>query len=342
MADFISEYTKDYVMIKKGIKISLYVMGLSLIILTIFNYRYPFISPGSKGWSIGFHTINTPLQKITPSECNIFSRDSLKRITHSKTKFLADPFFMYENGIYYIFFEHQEKNEPAKIGLLESTNGLNYRYWGNVIEEDFHLSFPQIFKFKKNFYILPESASLNNVVLYKAIHFPFKWKMSDTLIKNITLKDPALLLSDSLNIITGVDQNWNQVIYKADSLFGCWSHHDAFNVRKGNEIRPGGNFFNINGNWYLPFQNNKEGYGTGVSLYKLGDNKFEKVIKNQLFKSETIKSFNRGMHHINVNFLNGKYYLVYDGDEINPGTKVLNWKSSIKYNLFDLYNFLFC
>ncbi len=29
-----------------------------IIILLIFNYRYPFISPGSKGWSIGYRTIN--------------------------------------------------------------------------------------------------------------------------------------------------------------------------------------------------------------------------------------------------------------------------------------------
>ncbi|CAL65561.1 glucosamine inositolphosphorylceramide transferase family protein [Christiangramia forsetii] len=326
---------------RKWIQSFLFLMGIFLIILVIFNYRYPFIVPASNGWSIGFRAIDDPLQKITPSQNNLISHDSLNRITKFQTRFLADPFLIYENGIYYIFFEHQLEQGPAKIGLLQSNDGLNYIYKGNVIDENFHLSFPQIFKYGKNYYILPESAAINQVILYKAVNFPFEWKVSDTLIKNVKLKDPAILLSDTLNLITGIDDNWNQQVFKADSLFGNWRRDKAFRSKKGNEIRPGGSFFSVGKEWYLPFQNNQEGYGTGVSLYKLKKNKFEKIISRQLYKSESIEWFGRGMHHLNVNNLNEEYYLVYDGDEIKPGKKNLTWISSIKYNLYDLHNFVF-
>lgn len=326
---------------RKWIKSVLFLIVIFLVVLTIFNYRYPFMSPESNGWSIGFRTIDAPLQKIFPSESNIISHDSLNRITRSPTRFLADPFLFYEDDIYYLFFEHQGEEGPAKIGLFQSPDGLNYSFKGDVIDESFHLSFPQIFKYKQDYYILPESAAINQVILYKAINFPMEWKISDTLIKNIKLKDPAILMTDTMNLITGIDENWNQQIFKSDSLFGKWDRDASFKIKKGNEIRPGGNFFSVKGEWFIPFQNNKEGYGTGVSLYNLREKKFEKVLSNQLYKSDSIKWFGRGMHHLNMNKINGKYYAVYDGDEIKPGKKNPTWKSSIKYNLYDLYNFVF-
>lgn len=325
----------------KLIRLMLFLIGISLIVLVIFNYRYPFVSPASKGWSIGFKTIDNPLRKIVPSAINIFSRDSLNNLTSTPTRFLADPFLFREDGIYYIFFEHQGIEGPAKIGLLKSEDGVDYTYEGDVIKEEFHLSFPQVFKIKEDYYILPESAAINQVILYKATSFPFEWKISDTLIRNVKLKDPAILLSDSLNMIVGIDENWTQRIYISDSLSGNWKKDSNFKSRKGNEIRPAGNFFSVNDEWFLPFQNNKEGYGSGVSLYKLRKEKFERIIPEQLYKFNSINWFSRGMHHLNINNLENTYYAVYDGDEIDSKGKVLTWKSSIKYNLYDLYNFVF-
>jgi hypothetical protein len=327
-------------MVKWG-RISLVLVIVIITTLLIFNYRYPFISPGSKGWSIGYMTIDNPLQKIIPSKNNIISYDSLKMASASPTRFMADPFLFHEKGTYYLFFEHQLKIGPARIGLLQSSDGMNYSFKGNIINETFHLSFPQIFKYKNNYYILPESAAAGQVILYKAVNFPLEWKISDTLIKNIKLKDPAILISDSLNLLTGLDDKWNQQVFKADSLLGKWKKDASFNTKKGDEIRPAGNFFSIGESWYLPFQNNLEGYGTGVSLYRLKGNGFVRTIPQQLYRNDSIKKFSRGMHHLSVNFLNGKYLLVYDGDEANFDNEIWTWKSSVKYNFYDIYNFMF-
>lgn len=310
-------------------------------VLLIFNYRYPFLVSKSKGWSIGFMRTDDPLKKHIPSRSNILKRDTLNSLTNGNTRFIADPFLYFEENNFYVFFEHQEKQGSAKIGLFQSKDGCNYVFAGNIIEETFHLSFPQVFEYRNKKYILPESASINNVVLYESIEFPNKWEISDTLISNIRLKDPALLISDSINLIVGIDDNYKQRIFKSDSLFGDWEEDFSFKTQKGNEIRPAGNFFSEEGKWYLPFQDNSEGYGTGVSLYKLNIDRFEKLIENQLYRSDSIKWFDRGMHHLNVNYLNDGYYLVYDGDEGYNDEFDITLISSIKYNLSDLYNYLF-
>jgi hypothetical protein len=322
-------------------KIGLLIIFSLLGVLIVFNHRYPFLTSRSKGWSIGFMKTNDPLKKLVPSKLNILKKDSLETITNGNTRFIADPFLYFEKNNFYIFFENQEKQGPAKIGLFHSRDGQNYNFVGNVIDESFHLSFPQVFEYRNKKYILPESASIDNVVLYRAVEFPKKWELSDTLIANIKLKDPAILISDSLNLIAGIDDNYNQRIFRSDSLFGDWEEDFSFKIKKGNEIRPAGNFFSVDGKWYLPFQNNTEGYGTGVSLYALDSDRFEKVIENQLYKSDSLKWFNRGMHHLDVNALNGEYYLVYDGDEAHDKEMDFTFISSIKYNLSDIYNYLF-
>ena len=326
-------------MIKKKVTYSflfLIIIGVAMV----FNHRYPFFTPETKGWSIGYMKTNNPVKKMYPSTQNIIIKDSLRAITNGQTRFIADPFLFVDNNIFYLFFEHQEILGPAKIGLFISHDGLEYNFKGNVIDESFHLSFPQVIDYKGKEYILPESASINNVVLYESVDFPLQWEISDTLIADIKLKDPAILISDSLNLITGIDENYIQRIFRSDSLFGNWEEDYSFKIRQGDEIRPAGNFFTHSGKWYLPFQNNTEGYGTGVALYALNDDRFEKIISKQLYKSDSIKWFNRGMHHLNVNFLNGEYYLVYDGDEVLEDKFNFTLISSIKYNLSDLYNYV--
>lgn len=319
-------------------------LTIGIVLILIFNARYSFFTPNSDGWSIGFQRSDKPVNKISLSPQKILNYQSIDSITVSKTKFLADPFLLYDKGIYYLFFEHQAKGN-ANIGLLKSTDGKNYKYVAEVLDEPFHLSFPQVFKYKKKYYMLPETKQAGHVLLYKTDNFPFDWKISDTLIKNVKLKDPALLLSDSLNLISASDDDLTQHVYTADSLKGKWAISSNFTPRKGDETRAGGNFFFYESKWYIPFQNNKNGYGTGVSLYELNISNneiyFKRKIKDYLTKSDSIKWFNRGMHHLNISKIGKSYYIVYDGDrESENGKNSMAWKASLKYNFYDFYNFI--
>jgi hypothetical protein len=327
-------------MMKKGFKLTAIFLLVLLIIGLVANYKYNFYTEKGDGWSIGFNTINSVFEEDPVKDGIILHKDWLKSHSSSKTRFLADPFVFVEDNVHYIFFEHQAAGN-ADVGLLKSYDGKNFLFEGNVLDENFHLSFPQVFKFRGDYYMVPESKQAGQVLLYKAENFPYDWTIFDTLIKNVELKDPAILISDSINLLSLSDDDLRQTIYSADSLTGIWKKDTRFKDRYGDETRAGGNFFQVNGEWYLPLQKNNRGYGSGISIYKLRyddeEMKLEKQIDSYLDKIDSIKWFNRGMHHLSVYPYEGNYKIVFDGDVKAMGEeKTPSWKASLKYNYYDL------
>lgn len=332
---------KFYLMKKKII----IVFALLLIALAILNYRIPFFHEIGGAWSIGYNFSEKFPDNIKIEKNKIFSVEDLKRISDS-TQFLADPFFIKEKDSFYLFFEHKKiKKHPAEIGLLTSKDGKKYTYKGTVLKQNFHLSYPQVFKYKNNFYMLPETQGGNNVILYKASNFPYEWKIEDTLIANIKLKDPTIFLSDTLNIIAATDSNTNLFIYTSKSLNDKWELHKKSIAMIGTEARPGGRFIKDSKGLILPIQNSKLGYGSGLSLYRFqfknNTYSIEKIKHLFLSKNKSFKEFNYGMHHIDIQKVNNKYYYVYDGNRLENNDKKFNIKRSLKANYYDLKNWTF-
>ncbi|MGI0107844.1 glucosamine inositolphosphorylceramide transferase family protein [Salinimicrobium sp. WS361] len=307
------------------------------------NYRYPFMVAPGGNWSVGYQTASQISGlKIIP--LNIITHQQVNSSTTEEISYIADPFFIRDEGTFYLFTEIKGKDN-ANIALFTSEDGVDYSYNGIVLDETFHLSYPQVFRHEEDFYMLPETKGANQVLLYKAEKFPYSWKVEDTLIKDRALKDASILLSDDLNLIVTVDDKLKQIMFTADSLTGKWKEVKEFEPRWGNESRPGGRFVSVDEVWYLPLQNHSEGYGTGISLYKLlitsEAYKFELADKLLLKPQEEIKWFGRGMHHLDAQQMpEGGYYMVYDGNIITGEDKELQYKRAVKWNLVDLYNYL--
>ncbi|MGY5847694.1 glucosamine inositolphosphorylceramide transferase family protein [Salegentibacter sp. HM20] len=327
---------------KRILKILLLFGILGIVILMIFNYRYPFFTHSVGNWSVGFTFSPEVFPKPKLSIDNIISYSEIDSLLPEEIDYIADPFFLKDSSAYYIFTEIKGKGN-ADIAVFRSEDGLSYEYGGIVLDEDFHLSYPQVFKHKNEYFMLPETAGSNNVLLYKAKNFPFDWQISDTLIKDRHLKDPSILLSDDLNLIVAVDDDLKQYMFVSDSLRGSWKEAENYKQRWGNESRPGGRFFKEGENWYLPLQNRSKGYGTGISLYQLKNEEgYLELVKAEhmyLGPQQHIKWFNRGMHHLDIQDIGEDYYMVYDGDRNVSGEKSFQYKRTIKFNLIDLYNY---
>ncbi|WP_424494748.1 glucosamine inositolphosphorylceramide transferase family protein [Salinimicrobium sp. GXAS 041] len=328
-------------MSKKLLFVGLLILGIALLL--IFHTRYPFVTPAVGPWSVGYQKSSNPLeiQKVNPE--NIITYEFIDSLLPEPIDYIADPFFIKEKDTFYIFVEIKGRGN-ANIALLTSPNGKKYNYQGIVLDEPFHLSYPQVFKHKGALYMLPETKGSNNVLLYKAANFPYSWSISDTLVKDISLKDPSLLLSEDLNLIVAVDDATKQYMFTADSLTGNWKELEKYRQNWGNETRPGGRFFNINKTWYLPLQNMSADYGTGISIYALKTNgqELDLALEKKLFlgPQPEIKWFNRGMHHLDIQQVDGEYYMVYDGDQHLDNKKEWQFKRTLKLNWIDFYNFL--
>jgi len=310
-----------------------------LIGIFFLNYNYPFFTKKIGRWSVGFTFVEAPLEKPNIDEKHLISYVEVDTLLNSEGNYIADPFFIFKDKTFYLFTELKGKNN-ANIALFTSSNGLDYKYEGVVIDEDFHLSYPQVFRHKSEIYMLPETKQSGNVLLYKAIDFPTKWEIVDTLIRNRKLKDATILLEK--NLMVAVDDHMNQLIFESDSLHGEWKESKRFDGRRGNETRPGGRFFKFQNDWYLPVQDRTYGYGSGISIYKLKESE-EKIsldISEKRFLQEVpeVKWFNRGMHHLDIQQVENRYYTVYDGDRNLDGEQSFQIWRTLKYNFYDLFN----
>ena len=321
------------------------VIGLSVVLavvsILILDFNYPFYTKSVGRWSVGFQKVKGVFPSPNIDSLQLIPYTRIDSILRSEDNYIADPFYIKEAGVYYLFVELKGK-QNADIALFTSYTGEYYSYKGIVLDEPFHLSYPQVFKYEDDFYMLPETNQTNQVLLYRAVNFPYKWIVEDTLIKNIRLKDPSILLSKERNLIVGVDDHLTQFIYEADSLKGVWKEVANYEQRWGNETRPAGRFFQIDKDWYLPVQDRSLGYGSGVSIYKLklkGKLELTQVRSRYLQEQSQIKWFNRGMHHLDVQGEGDSYYMVYDGDRNINGEEYFQMKRTLKFNLIDIYNY---
>lgn len=313
-----------------------------VVSLAIINYRTPFMRQDAGGWSVGYGSAKNFPEKMIIDAKAVYSIEKLKEHNDS-TVFLADPFFVKEKDTFYLFFEHKKTKSNADISLLTSVDGEKYQYRGTVLTEKFHLSYPQVFKYRNEFYMVPESKQANTILLYKSHRFPFDWKVCDTLVANVQLVDPSIYLSDSLNIMVATDYAKNMYLYQADSLFGTWKLHKSPIALIGTESRAGGRFFPDAKGLILPVQDFSNGYGCSLSLYRFsfknGDYTVKREKKNYLTAKANIKEFNAGMHQLDIQRLdNSLYYYVYDGNRLNSNSKSLNIWGPLKWNYLDLKN----
>ena len=141
-----------------------------------------------------------------------------QRIPNPKNRFLADPFVIKRNGSHFCFVEDLDYNSNKGSISAYNITPSGYEAIGVVLEEDFHLSFPFIFKYKNEIFMCPETFEKKEIRVYKCVDFPTKWEFHKTLIKNVSAADTIIFKRDNKWwLLTNIDQSC-----VAD--FGCQLH----------------------------------------------------------------------------------------------------------------------
>ena len=98
------------------------------------------------------------------------------QIKNPPNRFFADPFIVEKNNRTIVFVEdYCYKKKIGCITAVEIINNKEYKILGPIIEKSFHMSFPYIFEYQQDLYMIPESFQTNSIRLYKCIDFPLKW-----------------------------------------------------------------------------------------------------------------------------------------------------------------------
>ncbi|HWF90152.1 MAG TPA: hypothetical protein VN659_15000, partial [Pyrinomonadaceae bacterium] len=190
----------------------------------------------------------------------------------------ADPFQMKVDGKYYIFFEDYVNSAGrAHISVVEVDQNGIVSGPTEVLKLDCHLSYPFVFEWQGNYYMIPETGERNVVELYRAQSFPFEWKPEKVLVEARFPVDATLIEAEGMwwmfvNIQEeGVAVNWDELhLYYAETPLGPWQPH-ARNpvVSDVKSARPAGRLFWSNDVLYRPGQDSSLRYGYATTISKV-------------------------------------------------------------------------
>ena len=177
--------------------------------------------------------------------------------------FVADPFLFHYNSVNWLFYETVDFNWKGKIGCFKEVGG-RWIQLGIVLEQPWHMSYPQVFEENGHVYMIPEQSASGKVSLYEANDFPFKWEKCADLI-NRPFADATLLRKDGHYYLAcyEVPPNEHAELWHAPTLLGPWERHPCWNqINQSARLRRcGGAFLERDGQLYRMAQDCNGGYG---------------------------------------------------------------------------------
>ena len=223
-------------------------------------------------WSIGIYEGLSPLL-LMPSAHTLNPVLSAQDVTDRDAGFVADPFLMHEDSGWYLFFEVLNKvNHQGDIGYATSDNGLDWNYQKIVLDESFHLSYPYVFKWAGNYYMVPESNEAGAIRLYRATDFPTTWEFVTTLVSGAYVDSCPFYYNGGWWMLTtplGLDDTLR--LFYADALTGPWVEHPKSPIVVGDAhiARSGGRVTQFDNRLVRFAQDDAVTYGSHVRAFEI-------------------------------------------------------------------------
>ena len=213
-----------------------------------------------------------------------------KEIIPPKDRFWADPHIITMDDNYFIFIEEYiYQKSKGHIALIKMDKEGNYEYLGKILEKQYHLSYPHVFEFENNFYMIPETEKNNDIELYKCTDFPKKWEYYGKIMNNVSAVDSTIFHhNNKWWMFSGIKENNGGS--NSDELFLFYSDNplkDKWEQCSQNPIisdvrqaRPAGKIFSYKDEFYRPSQNSSNYYGYGISINrisKINEKEYEEI-----------------------------------------------------------------
>ena len=234
------------------------------------------------------------LFNISDKHSNSFG--DYQKILPPKDRLWADPFIVYKNEKYHVFFEEAliDSGKGHISHMVIDQNG-NYDQPTVILSKNYHLSYPFLFEWDNQLFMVPETSENYTVEVYKCIKFPNKWKFYGSLIKNIQAYDSTIIQFNNkwwlfANVKEHKDASSSDELhlYYADSpLSEIWTPHLRNPIISDvTKSRPAGKLFKKDGKLYRPSQNSVKRYGYGLKINqvtKLDEYQYEEIETDQFY-----------------------------------------------------------
>jgi hypothetical protein len=221
-------------------------------------------------WRMGVRPRPTPpLSHLT--------HDSFVELPSPAGHFYADPIPFEHRGERFVFFE--DLDFATHKGVLRCTRLTADGQPAEtrlVLERPYHLSYPFVFRWRDDIWMIPESEQNGTIELWRAAEFPWRWQLERALFEGVRAFDTTLLEQGGrlwmfVNLAepraSGDDELF---LFHADSLHGPWRPHPAnpivSDVRRA---RPAGPLFRLGESLIRPSQDCSRTYGGAIVLHRV-------------------------------------------------------------------------
>jgi len=218
-----------------------------------------------------------------------------KHIAPPKDRFWADPFVIARNDKFYVFYEelvYAENKGRIAVLVIDKQGNIESRL--PVLETPYHLSYPFLFEFEDDLYMIPESKQNRTVELYKCTEFPHQWEFQKNLMEACMATDATLVEHQGKwwlfvsQVETEGASTWDELfLYYSDSpLSTHWNPHPLNPVVSDvRSARPAGQLFRRHGRLFRPSQNSSGHYGYGFNIcevIKMTETDYEERVVEQV------------------------------------------------------------
>jgi len=281
-------------------------------------------------WAIGIYVGKSPFDFMPAENVDnpVLTRASVSDV---QAAFVADPFMIKANNAWYMFFEVlNQEHRKGEIALATSKDGMEWTYQQIVLVEPFHLSYPYVFEWLNDYYMIPETHQLGSVRLYKALKFPIQWSFIGTLLSGRHFADSSIFRYDGkwwLFAETSPELKHDTLrLYYAHELLGPWIEHPDSPIIEGNALiaRPGGRVLVLKDTIVRYTQNCYPTYGTQVRAMEITELTTttygeQGVDRNPVLTASGVGWNESGMHHLDPHLVDeGRWIACSDGWCLKP------------------------
>jgi hypothetical protein len=198
-------------------------------------------------------------------------------VPSDRRRYYADPFPYYHGGQYCVFVEeYQLATQRGCISVATINGDGSISAPRAIIEETYHLSYPFVFGYEGEIWMIPESGAARRIDLYRAESFPYRWKREGALLDGIPGYDATIYRQGGrlwlfVSLGRWRSSTWDTLsIFYSEKLTGPWIPHVMNPVLLDSTVsRPGGALFQLNGETIRPAQDCSQIYGGAISICRL-------------------------------------------------------------------------
>ncbi len=263
-----------------------------------------------QAWTIGICTGQSPFSLATPA-----GRSNpvltAAAVTDLEVNILAHPFLTVTDSLYYLFFTAKhDQTHAGGIGLATSRDGLDWQYRRIVLDEPFEISYPFVFQWQGQSYLVPESYVERSVRLYRATRFPDQWSLEAELITGEELVSPSLVhFQGRWWMFAGGLGNQSLRLFQAPELQGPWTEHPRSPIVANDPdiARPAGRPLVLDGVLYRLGQDCDPTYGNQVRAFRVTELSptayAEEPVEPPLVQRAATGWNSEAMHHVDLHRL---------------------------------------